>query len=76
VSRSRGGRGVRPAPGTRVRSAIAEKSGVPIVGNPPLARALHKLNLDDPVPEELFEAVAAVLRWVGYLKTLAPAGKE
>ncbi|WP_140636100.1 type III secretion system export apparatus subunit SctU [Methylibium rhizosphaerae] len=59
----------------RIR-AIAEKSGVPIVGNPPLARALHKLNLDDPVPEELFEAVAAVLRWVGYLKTLAPAGKE
>lgn len=58
----------------RIR-AIAEKSGVPIVGNPPLARALHKLNLDDPVPEELFEAVAAVLRWVGYLKTLAPASK-
>lgn len=54
----------------RIR-AIAEKSGVPIVGNPPLARALHKLNLDDPVPEELFEAVAAVLRWVNYLKTLA-----
>lgn len=54
----------------RIR-AIAEQSGVPIVGNPPLARALHKLNLDDPVPEDLFEAVAAVLRWVGYLKTLS-----
>lgn len=54
----------------RIR-AIAEQSGVPIVGNPPLARALHKLNLDDPVPEELFESVAAVLRWVGYLKTLS-----
>ena len=49
---------------------------MPIVGNPPLARALHKLNLDDPVPEDLFEAVAAVLRWVGYMKTLAPASKE
>lgn len=62
----------------RIR-AIAERSGVPIVGNPPLARALHKLNLDDPVPEELFEAVAAVLRWVNYLKTLAvpqPAAPE
>ncbi|MDR7149948.1 type III secretion protein U [Hydrogenophaga palleronii] len=59
----------------RIR-AIAEKSGVPIVGNPPLARALHKLNLDDPVPEELFEAVAAVLRWVGYLKSLAPGNNE
>ncbi len=54
----------------RIR-AIAEQAGVPIVGNPPLARALHKLNLDDPVPEELFESVAAVLRWVGYLKTLS-----
>ena len=59
----------------RIRG-IAEKSGVPIVGNPPLARALHKLNLDDPIPEELFEAVAAVLRWVGYLKTLSPGNKE
>ena len=56
----------------RIR-AIAEQSRVPIVGNPPLARALHKLNVDDPVPEELFEAVAGVLRWVGYLKTLSPA---
>lgn len=55
----------------RIR-AIAEQSRVPIVGNPPLARALHKLNVDDPVPEELFEAVAGVLRWVGYLKTLSP----
>ncbi|HEY9106280.1 MAG TPA: type III secretion system export apparatus subunit SctU [Roseateles sp.] len=59
----------------RIR-AIAEKSGVPIVGNPPLARALHKLQLDDPVPEELFEAVAAVLRWVGYLKSLSAANTE
>lgn len=56
----------------RIR-AIAEQARVPIVGNPPLARALHKLNLDDPVPEELFEAVAGVLRWVGYLKTLSAA---
>jgi len=56
----------------RIR-AIAEQARVPIVGNPPLARALHKLNLDDPVPEELFEAVAGVLRWVGYLKTLSQA---
>ncbi|WP_343640959.1 type III secretion system export apparatus subunit SctU [Roseateles sp.] len=53
----------------RIR-AIAEKSGVPIVGNPPLARALHKLPVDDAIPEELFEAVAAVLRWVAYLHTL------
>lgn len=59
----------------RIR-AIAERSGVPIVGNPPLARALHKLKLDDPIPEELFEAVATVLRWVAYLKTLSATGRE
>ena len=58
------------AEAARIR-AIAEKSQVPIVGNPPLARALYKLRLDDPVPEELFEAVATVLRWVGYLKTFS-----
>jgi type III secretion protein U len=59
----------------RIR-AIAERSGVPIVGNPPLARALHKLQLDEPIPEELFEAAAAVLRWVGYLKALSAATAE
>jgi len=58
------------AEAARIR-AIAEKSQVPIVGNPPLARALYKLRLDDPVPEELFDAVATVLRWVGYLKTFS-----
>lgn len=61
------------AEAARIR-AIAEKARVPIVGNPPLARALYKLELDDPIPEEMFEAVAVVLRWVSYLKTFsAPA---
>jgi type III secretion protein U len=44
--------------------AIADSSGVPIVSNPPLARALFKVPENDAVPEALFEAVAAVLRWV------------
>lgn len=42
----------------------AELARVPIVGNPPMARALYKLNVDQEIPEELFEAVAAILRWV------------
>lgn len=42
----------------------AEEAGVPVFSNPPLARALHKVGLNDTVPEELFETVAAVLRWV------------
>lgn len=43
----------------------AEAFRVPIFGNPPLARALFKVPINDPVPEELFGAVAAVLKWVG-----------
>lgn len=50
----------------RVRE-IAEQHGVPIIGNPPLARALYKVEVDQPVPEPLFEAVAAVMRWVATL---------
>ncbi|MCA8002727.1 type III secretion system export apparatus subunit SctU [Burkholderia metallica] len=42
----------------------AQFVGVPIVGHPPVARALYKIELGDPIPEELFEAVAAILRWV------------
>jgi len=37
---------------------------VPIVANPPVARMLHKVPLNQPIPEELFEVVAAILRWV------------
>ncbi len=43
---------------------MAEDMAVPVFVNPPLARALHQQPLDHPVPEELFEAVAAILRWV------------
>ncbi len=43
----------------------AQSAGVPVFGNPPLARALFKVPLNEPVPEALFGAVAAVLRWVG-----------
>jgi type III secretion protein U len=42
----------------------AEELGVPVFAHPPLARALHKVPVDHAVPEELFEAVSVVLRWV------------
>jgi type III secretion protein U len=45
----------------------AQFAGVPIVGHPPVARALYKVDLDEPIPDELFEAVAAILRWVDSL---------
>jgi type III secretion protein U len=49
--------------------AIAEAHKVPVVVNPPLARALHKdVPVGRPVPEALFDAVAAVLRWVRTMK--------
>jgi flagellar biosynthetic protein FlhB len=43
---------------------IAEESQVPIMRDVPLARALYELEIDDEVPEELYESVAVVLRWV------------
>lgn len=44
---------------------LAEEYKVPIVPNPPLARALHKkCEIGDYVPRELFQAVAEVLAFV------------
>jgi type III secretion protein U len=43
---------------------LAAGYGVPIVANPPVARALHLVELDSSIPEDLFEVVAAILRWV------------
>lgn len=43
---------------------LADDAGVPIVANPPVARALYEVPTDEPIPEELFEVVAAILRWV------------
>ncbi|PLZ00290.1 type III secretion system protein [Burkholderia sp. WAC0059] len=43
---------------------LAFDMGVPIVANPPVARALHNVPEDEAIPEELFEVVAAILRWV------------
>ncbi|WP_323073927.1 type III secretion system export apparatus subunit SctU [Mycetohabitans endofungorum] len=45
----------------------AAQARVPIIGNPPVARALHQVELGEPIPEVLFEAVAAILRWVDSL---------
>lgn len=47
----------------RIRE-LAKESGVPVTRDVPLARALYELELDEEVPEELYESVAVVLRWV------------
>ncbi|WP_310312197.1 type III secretion system export apparatus subunit SctU [Paraburkholderia terricola] len=48
----------------RVIREEAARRGIPIVGNPPLARALYRVALEDAIPEPLFDAVASVLAWV------------
>jgi flagellar biosynthetic protein FlhB len=47
----------------KIREAAAEAK-VPVMRDVPLARALYELEIDSEIPEELFESVAVVLRWV------------
>jgi flagellar biosynthetic protein FlhB len=51
----------------RIREA-AEEHGVPVVANPPLARALWRLQLDTAVPPEHWQAVAEILAYVWRLR--------
>lgn len=51
----------------RIRE-VATKNNVPIVENPPLARALYKVDLDQEIPVEHFRAVAEVISYVMKLK--------
>jgi flagellar biosynthesis protein FlhB len=44
---------------------IAEKHNVPVVENPPLARALYAaIDEDRPIPEEYYKAVAEIINFV------------
>jgi flagellar biosynthesis protein FlhB len=43
---------------------IAAEADVPTLRDVPLARALYDIEIDAAIPEELYEAVAEVLRWV------------
>lgn len=43
---------------------IAKEEGIPIMRNVGLAQALMKVEVDDIIPEDLYEAVAEVLNWV------------
>jgi len=47
----------------RIRAA-AEAAGVPLVANPPLARALHQLELEQEIPAEHYQAVAEIIAFV------------
>lgn len=47
---------------------IAKRHGVPIVEDRPLARALHRLEIGQLIPEELYRAVAKILAYIYKLK--------
>jgi flagellar biosynthetic protein FlhB len=48
--------------------AIAAEHRVPIVPSPPLARALHSVDLDREIPAEHFRAVAEIIAYVWRLR--------
>jgi flagellar biosynthesis protein FlhB len=54
--------------------AQARRAGVPIVRDPPLARALHRLaEVGEEIPEELYDAAAAVLAHLHGAQSPEPA---
>ena len=58
----------------RIR-AMAEQHRVPMVANPPLARALHTLELEAEVPAEHFKAVAEIIAYIWRLQGRVAAGR-
>jgi flagellar biosynthesis protein FlhB len=52
---------------------VAQENRVPLVPNPPLARALYKLPLDSEIPREHFQVVAGIIAYVWRLRR-PPAG--
>jgi flagellar biosynthetic protein FlhB len=54
----------------RIRE-LAREHAVPVVENPPLARALHALDLDREIPQELYQTVAEVIAYVWRLRKRA-----
>lgn len=56
---------------------VAGNADVPIVENPPLARALHAaIDIDDAVPEEHYKAVAEVIGYVYRLRNRKKGSKH
>jgi flagellar biosynthetic protein FlhB len=51
----------------RIRE-VAEAANVPVVANPPLARALYRLELDAEIPAEHYKAVAEIIAYVWRLR--------
>jgi flagellar biosynthetic protein FlhB len=54
----------------RIRELAAANS-VPVVANPPLARALYRLDIDTDIPPEHYKAVAEIIAYVWRLRSRA-----
>ena len=48
--------------------AVARANGIPVVEKPELCEALVSVELDQSIPQKLFEAAAALLVEIGVLK--------
>ncbi|WP_431284064.1 EscU/YscU/HrcU family type III secretion system export apparatus switch protein [Humitalea sp. 24SJ18S-53] len=56
----------------RIRETATD-AGVPLVANPPLARALYKLELEAEIPAEHYQAVAEIIAFVWRARGRSPA---
>ena len=54
----------------------ARKQGVHIAENPTLLALLSRVDLDEDIPPELYNAVAVVLAWVYWLKGMKPGDEK
>ena len=52
---------------------VAAANGVAVVANPPLARALYRLELDSEIPAEHYKAVAGIIAYVWRLRRVGQA---
>ena len=56
----------------RIRE-VAEEHGIPLVANPPLARALYaRIEVDEVIPREHYEAVAKIISFIMRTKRTRP----
>ena len=71
-------RGARGAPRVVAKGAdevaarireVAKEAGVPLVANPPLARALYRVDIDTEIPAEHFKAVAEIIAYLWQLRS-------
>ena len=51
---------------------VAQKYGVQVAEDPVLAETLSYLQLEEEIPDELYQSVAVILSWVYWLSERTP----